>query len=564
MINLLDADLVAINPNAEKAGQPSEGAPGSGDGALFAEHFARAQAELSESTTDVPEVVAAPDATLVPIPSVLPLLEGGQAQADGAASGASLTSVPIARIQLVSAAPDGGAPQAKAPTIDTSDVENIARYLLREAALAQGDNAAFSGSSAVGEPGQSLGTGALSVTADLSESGLAPAQTNTAGLSASAPAAPQVHGSTLPTAKLAFETGTPAEKIAAPQVPATPTPSSAPNDANTVPGPSLVDAAAVVDTDRAQRGAAIAIEQNAGANGFAVESRPARRRTEAAIASATSVAEASSAAGASEAGADLASSRANTAPKTPNPTIPSNISPPPNGTSAAQAELAGRTVNETTGATGTITSTEVTSEAGSDEPEVDSVRSQRTEANARSRVNEPRIQPERSSAEATTADHGQGDPSPGLTNELATAPAASANLTEPADLVAAPFSPPTSAEQVAELSETTGPARSARAEAQRVLDLAAARFDSMQDERLWDRRFSIDLSDTDGPVRLTIQPDGEGQHRIAFLVAHGQLRDELRRSMPQIRDAVAHFPIDISDVSIESFSEADQDSEATD
>lgn len=92
-----------------------------------------------------------------------------------------------------------------------------------------------------------------------------------------------------------------------------------------------------------------------------------------------------------------------------------------------------------------------------------------------------------------------------------------------------------------------------RAEAQHLVNEAIARIRAHQDN--FSQRLNIDLSDVDGPLKLTIQPDGAGNHRVAFLVASQRLREELRRSLAEINEAVAHFPIDVSEVAIEPLPE---------
>ncbi len=105
--------------------------------------------------------------------------------------------------------------------------------------------------------------------------------------------------------------------------------------------------------------------------------------------------------------------------------------------------------------------------------------------------------------------------------------------------------------QLADVDADAAPVRSARAEAQRLLTEATRRFNAERENRVWGRRLNLDIGGDDGGVRLTIEPTAEGQHRIAFLVAQGSLREELRRWLPEIRDAVTHFPVEVAEVSIE-------------
>ena len=119
------------------------------------------------------------------------------------------------------------------------------------------------------------------------------------------------------------------------------------------------------------------------------------------------------------------------------------------------------------------------------------------------------------------------------------------------------FAPPASAwdlpdNQVA-AAEPALETTASRAEAQQILNEAIARFRALQSELSLDRRLNIDLrTDAGTSVRLVIQPEGD-QHRIAFLVGHDRLRDELRRSLPEIREAATHFPVDVADISVEQF-----------
>ncbi|MEL7368346.1 MAG: hypothetical protein AAFN74_05495, partial [Myxococcota bacterium] len=99
---------------------------------------------------------------------------------------------------------------------------------------------------------------------------------------------------------------------------------------------------------------------------------------------------------------------------------------------------------------------------------------------------------------------------------------------------------------------TTATDTDGQLDARRIIAEMKLRLNALQRENSPIRTLSIDLQNPgESVVRLTIQPAGGGQHRIAFFVAQTHLRNELRRALPQIREAASHLPVDVSDISIE-------------
>lgn len=52
------------------------------------------------------------------------------------------------------------------------------------------------------------------------------------------------------------------------------------------------------------------------------------------------------------------------------------------------------------------------------------------------------------------------------------------------------------------------------------------------------------------PMRLLVSPGPGGQHKITVVVAHPQLRDELKRALPELSSAVSELPLDVSEIDI--------------
>ena len=467
MINLLDADLVAINPSSADA-EPS-GTAGSVDGAAFAEHFKKARAEIwaAQSEASTPPLITPPaDASLIAIPSVLPLLEDLEATTQGAELAIQLqVAVPsTGPSEGVATTAAGLAPEADTPSgldqtatrpnplADTSDVENIARYLLRESA--------------------------------------------------------RIKSAT---------DGAPANR------------SLRPDGQLSVPVPSLT-AAATTPTR---------LPTDAVANANVLASNPAGEVQASAVnySSATSNIDESSLAGSSAHTATAPQSgtarptaeAASSAPTTPQPPT-ADSEPPPTEEPGDPKQSATRTsAKESTRPSAFGASTSSQGDGRPSDGQQGGFQQQpgRNADGFKARLTSQRLAVEPTTTEVSTLD-----------------PSADASSAQPL------FEIPVGIEEPV---GTTGP-RSAKAEAQRILNEAMVRFSQQQNDQQWDRKLSIDLRGDAGlPVRLTIEPDGDGHHRVAFLVAHGRLRDELKKAMPEIRDAVAQFPVDVTDVSIESF-----------
>ncbi|MBK6690276.1 MAG: hypothetical protein IPG45_37770 [Deltaproteobacteria bacterium] len=52
------------------------------------------------------------------------------------------------------------------------------------------------------------------------------------------------------------------------------------------------------------------------------------------------------------------------------------------------------------------------------------------------------------------------------------------------------------------------------------------------------------------PMRLLVSPGPGGQHKITVVVANPQLRDELKRALPELSSAVSELPLDVSEIDI--------------
>jgi hypothetical protein len=61
-------------------------------------------------------------------------------------------------------------------------------------------------------------------------------------------------------------------------------------------------------------------------------------------------------------------------------------------------------------------------------------------------------------------------------------------------------------------------------------------------------------------VKLRISPRGDGTHELAFLVADPRLKHELRRALPEIRDAASELPINVTDVWIDDMVDDEESS----
>ena len=508
MINLSDANLVAINPAPDSTQKNGQGISAE-DAKLFRQQFLHARGELEDldPSAELTVVHAPADATLVPLPSVIPLLEeielGADVEIANDAFGAIETaiqgesvlpltsglpaSLPVQPFVALSALPtEAAAPeltQAAAfaePSpdvlVDTSDVENIARYLMREAARKQGapiDPPPVAKPSA--EVAASGETGANNGAVDAAPT-IAPLI---------AIGEPSATGSSAPHGALAVIdplTGKATARVAAPAsnptdaAAATPSTPTATIDGLPPSAPAPVDGAVVLADPKAP-----------------VSDAP---------------------------NADFSPNGTATPDTTAVPTLP--------------------TVRE-----------QVVADAHVG-PQKPSENAEEEVANLEASTEET-VETELETAVRATssASEGADDMTASGRAQIARAPS---HVSEPIMDDPAGFTPLFEIPVGSPEPTSTASPRTSRAEAQQLLNEAIARFNQHLSDQTWNRRFSIDLKGDDGmPVRLTIQPDGDGQHRVAFLVAHARLRDELKRALPEIRDAVTHLPVDVSDVSVDAF-----------
>lgn len=588
MINLSDADLIAINPVADRDAGTNGRGLSTADAEAFREQFARARAELGVVDEDVspPLVVAPSSATLLAIPSAFPLLDpieqpeppvdgsselaslltgadegtessldgwpstGGLAEAwslqggavdgrptssavadvwpsgltEGGPMGITATNVDrlastaesngnnISAAESTAASADGderpsdtSGPPRKT-LVDTSDVENIARYLIREAARTRGSGPHAPAATSAPSSGTSAGLAPSDSSSLAFSNAISPV-----GLSAAVDAA----------------------QTRSAQVESGPTSAAIP--------PNLEAAAGL--RPLANGGSSEAIESP-----FTVALGQASN---------TGSAGTAGSAGSTETRAEPPVSAEHAAPRTlleerstryASPRGPhlETRAPTTQVEAAHPASPAGKGESSTPSAA-------ATPDVESSTPEPLRPPSERLRASHSAARTDLAVDRDVQHDDTTRPPAGL-EPSPDTAN-----PPSSTELPptltvdeSPVDSVVRPptFETPTATPDSASASAP----RASRAEAQQLLTEAMTRFSQQLNEQSWERRFSIDLRGDDGlPVRLTIQPDGEGQHRVAFLVAHARLRDELRRSMPEIRDAVAHFPVTVSDVSIDAF-----------
>ena len=551
MMNLLDVELIPINPNVE--GQNARQTLGlSSLGETFAQHLERAQEEAEAAgTTDLLPLVQTPaDATLSAIPSALPLVEEFE------------------YLNPSTVDPKASAPGTQSPP-DTSDVENIARYLLREAVRNQLQGASVpestpvAASSPISPSASQNGIAQLISVVDSPETtpvqvspNLAITDATTAVSTVSIPKNPvAVENDGIPSTTFVdlvdgqtTKSQPPAETAPRPNV----SPGTLPNqvqstlsqpglsDTFTPPhGPAIEQGEAAARTQPTQPAVTVATvpEPLRAQHTPTTSASPLLDTTltdpNAAIESPTKLSTSAFAAGTS---AETRLQRAKPTSRNARQSAPASQSESTSTVSTSRQGVAHAVGSENTAQP--ISNTARVEEAPTEPtPPSEAVNSEDTEPSAARR-----------SVLETPGRALRATPrSKPILQEGATAfePATSF---EPDSHPAIPGMPTDRADVRTDAPSAAAPTASST-RTQLLLDEAAARW------RRWDseRRLDLKLHTEDGqPVRLTIQPNGRGQHRIAFMAAHAHMRDELRRNLPQIRDAVAKFPIDIADISFEA------------